>query len=75
MTIDGGQYQYTWSPCDGFNCTNHGLDCGVCQKTNQYFNVSCGKMSNPVWIWETVEPPTKRYPNWRIEYTFGDTWR
>ena len=70
MNISG---QYIWSPCDGYNCTSTqqpGMDCAVCQGTW----ANCGKMSNPVWIWE--EPGDgHEMANWRIEYTFGEYWR
>ena len=60
-----------WDPCKGYNCTSmqSGMDCAVCQNIVQGYNVSCGKMSEPVWMWDT------KTGNWQIEYTFGDSWR
>lgn len=65
---------YMWDPCTGSNCTMSSTqpvtDCAVCQ-----FYACCGKTPNPAWIWETKEKATDKFPNWHIEYTFGDYWR
>lgn len=73
MEVEGFNFPYVWSPCDGFNCSSGKVesDCALCQKP---YNFSCGTKSNPVWIWDT-EYSNNQFPNWRIEYTFGDTWR
>ena len=66
-----------WSPCDGFNCTGTGgqatTDSAVCQVNLWSSNVSCGKMSEPVWMWDMGKEGTPE--NWQIEYTFGVYWR
>ena len=49
------------------------MDCAVCQNIVASYNVSCGKMSEPVWMWDMGKEGTPE--NWQIEYTFGDTWR
>ncbi len=68
MKIGDPDYPFIWSPCDGVNCSG-GLDCALCLGDCR------GKMSNPVWVWETEKPPNKEISNWHIEYTFGDFWR
>lgn len=73
MNVSG----YIWSPCDGYNCTGTAAkpttDCAVCQNIVSSYNVSCGRMSEPVWMWDMGNKD--RPENWQIEYTFGDTWR
>lgn len=74
-----------WSPCTSYNCTSPSsfstdpappgiTDSAVCQTTTQGFKITCGKASNPVWIWQTGKG-AGGFPNWHIEYTFGESWR
>ena len=48
---------FIWNPCEGINCskTQTGMDCAVCQNSTEYYmyNISCGKLSDPVWMWDT----------------------
>jgi len=75
--------EYTWSPCSGQKCsTDNGTseDCALCQDVPfSSYEVCCGKMSRPAWIWESGEMKLNSkldgFPDWQVEYTFGASWR
>lgn len=81
--MSGDGFTFTWDPCKGIeNCGNisaHplGTKTAVCQAITDFCNVSCGRTSKPVWILENKGPPiaSRQFPNWHIEYTFGDEFR